>query len=175
MISCFWLTFLESYKNNQQDAIQNAYFGNQCFGIGFSISFTACCSILTLTGKLKTVMLSWSLRDRTTRELHQWAVWNRLLPKSKASTVNVMKICTCGEMKWGFNSGLILFLNCWRVPFCQTNGLCGSIINRNMGKVPWMVLGISEKYCIQKGEVRSSGYKSPVGISWITSSIRTIN
>ena len=43
MISWFCLTFLESYKNNQQDAIQSAYFGNQCFDNGFSISFTACC------------------------------------------------------------------------------------------------------------------------------------
>ena len=28
----------ESYKNNQQDAIQTAYYGNHCFRI-----FTACC------------------------------------------------------------------------------------------------------------------------------------
>ena len=32
--------FAESYKNNQQDAIQNAYFGNQRFRI-----FTACCYV----------------------------------------------------------------------------------------------------------------------------------
>ena len=44
--------FPESYKNDQQDAIQNAYFGNHCFSI-----FTACCYLM-LTGKLKTVMLS---------------------------------------------------------------------------------------------------------------------
>ena len=30
--------FVESYKNDQQDAIQSAYFGNQCFRI-----FKACC------------------------------------------------------------------------------------------------------------------------------------
>ena len=30
--------FAESYKNDQQDAIQNTYFGNQCFSI-----FMACC------------------------------------------------------------------------------------------------------------------------------------
>ena len=30
--------FAESYKNEKQDAIQSAYFGNQCFRI-----FTACC------------------------------------------------------------------------------------------------------------------------------------
>ena len=32
--------FAESYKNDQRDAIQNAYFGNQCFRI-----FTACCYV----------------------------------------------------------------------------------------------------------------------------------
>ena len=32
--------FAESYKNDQQDAIQSAYFGNQCFSI-----FTACCYV----------------------------------------------------------------------------------------------------------------------------------
>ena len=31
--------FAESYKNDQQDAIQSAYFGNQCFSI-----FTVCIS-----------------------------------------------------------------------------------------------------------------------------------
>ena len=30
--------FAESYKNDQQDAIQSTYFGNQCLRI-----FTACC------------------------------------------------------------------------------------------------------------------------------------
>ena len=30
--------FTESYKNEQQDVILSAYFGNQCFSI-----FTACC------------------------------------------------------------------------------------------------------------------------------------
>ena len=39
-----------------------------------SASVSRHAAILTLTGKLKTVMLSWSLRDRTTRELHQRAV-----------------------------------------------------------------------------------------------------
>ena len=32
--------FAESYKNDQQDAIQSDYFGNQCFSI-----FTACCYV----------------------------------------------------------------------------------------------------------------------------------
>ena len=32
--------FAENYKNDQQDAIQSAYFRNQCFSI-----FTACCYI----------------------------------------------------------------------------------------------------------------------------------
>ena len=33
-----YVDFAESSKNNQQDAIQSAYFGKQCFRI-----FTACC------------------------------------------------------------------------------------------------------------------------------------
>ena len=33
-----YVYFAESYKNNQQDVIQSAYFGNQCFR-----TFTACC------------------------------------------------------------------------------------------------------------------------------------
>ena len=32
------IDFAESYKNEQQDVIQSAYFGNQCFSI-----FTGCC------------------------------------------------------------------------------------------------------------------------------------
>ena len=36
-----------SYKNEQQDAIQSAYFGNQCFSI-----FTACC-YFNVQGKIK--------------------------------------------------------------------------------------------------------------------------
>ena len=39
--------FAESYRNEQQDAIQRAYFGNQCFSI-----FTACC-YSKVTGKIK--------------------------------------------------------------------------------------------------------------------------
>ena len=39
--------FAESYKNEQQDAIQSAYFGNQCFSI-----FTACC-YSKVSGKIK--------------------------------------------------------------------------------------------------------------------------
>ena len=39
--------FAESYKNDQQDAIQSAYFGNQCFSI-----FTACC-YFNVDGKIK--------------------------------------------------------------------------------------------------------------------------
>ena len=38
---------IESYKNEQQDAILSAYFGNQCFSI-----FTACC-YSKVSGKIK--------------------------------------------------------------------------------------------------------------------------
>ena len=57
--------FVESYKNDQRDAIQSAYFGNQCFIIS-----TACC-YFNVDGKIKTVMFSWSPRIRTTIELHR--------------------------------------------------------------------------------------------------------
>ena len=39
--------FAESYKNDQHNALQSAYFGNQCFGI-----FTVCCSF-NVDGKIK--------------------------------------------------------------------------------------------------------------------------
>ena len=41
------IDFPESYKNEQQDVIQSAYFGNQCFSI-----FTACC-YFNVQGKIK--------------------------------------------------------------------------------------------------------------------------
>ena len=56
--------FVESYKNDQQDAIKSEYFGNQCFIIS-----TACC-YFNVDRKIKTVMFPWSSRSRTTIELH---------------------------------------------------------------------------------------------------------
>ena len=54
--------FAESYNNEQHDAIQSAYFGNQCFSI-----FTTCC-YLTSKDKSKTIILLLSLKDQTMTE-----------------------------------------------------------------------------------------------------------
>ena len=47
------VNFGESYKNDQQDATQSAYFGNQYFRI-----FTACCYAKSLLTKLEMTMSS---------------------------------------------------------------------------------------------------------------------
>ena len=109
--------FAESYKNDQQDVVQSAYFGNQCFSF-----FTACCySNIDEKVKNRNVIMV------TERSDHNRVTSMSCLEKVVAE--NVMKICTCGAMEWGLNSGPVLFVNCWRVPFCQTNRLCGSIMN----------------------------------------------
>ena len=95
--------FAESCKNNQYNVYKARILETNVS------AFSRRAAILTLMGKL-TVMLSWSLRVRTTTELHGCGVWKRLL--LKASTVNVMKICTCRVMEWGLNSGSVLFVNC---------------------------------------------------------------
>ena len=43
----FQINFAESYKNDQQDAIQSACFGNQCFSIFMT------CSYVNVDGKIK--------------------------------------------------------------------------------------------------------------------------
>ena len=132
--------FAESYKNDQQDAIQNTYFGNQ----GFSI-FTACCYFkVTNNNVIDGKNTNSNAIVVTERPDHDRAASMSCLEKVVAeikSMENFMKICTCGVMEWGLNSGSVLFLNCWRVPFCRTNRLCGSIMNSIMEKVPWMLLG----------------------------------
>ena len=118
MISWFWLIFLESYKNNQQDAIQSAYFGNQCFSIGFSISFTACC-YFNVDRKIRNsnVILVTERSDHKTAA--SMNCLEQVVAKIESKHGKCYEICTCGEMKRGFNSGLILFLNRWRVPFAK--------------------------------------------------------
>ena len=53
-----FVAFAESYHNDQQDAIQKAYFGNQ----SFSISQTAATQSLLVLMACRTTVLQWLLK-----------------------------------------------------------------------------------------------------------------
>ena len=102
-------------------------------------AFSQRVAILTPKEKSKTITLLLSLKDQTMIEWLQWVVCKKLFMKLKVSTVNAMRICTCGVTGWELNLDHVLYFKFWLVPFCLISLLCSCTTNVTMGKAQWMV------------------------------------
>ena len=69
----------------------------------------------------------------------QWVVCKKLFMKLKVSTINAMRICTCGVTGWGLNLDHVLYFKFWLVPIYLISLLCGCTTNVIMGKAQWVV------------------------------------
>ena len=65
--------FAESYKNDQQDAVQSAYFGNQCFRIFTAYCYAKSLKVTSMSCLQKVVHKIKHMDEKTYKNFYGWS------------------------------------------------------------------------------------------------------